>query len=131
MHQPNNSSFIDIFHGADLGKLLLRLVVFGSYFSLLFTFLLGIVFGLLIFPGIYFIIIKLALFWKPAYQIFAKIGGLREQEFKPMKIHPVSIFSNIISIGTYAAMIGVGIWMLFHLGFLHQNLIYVLLFHRS
>jgi hypothetical protein len=105
---------------------LLRIMAF-SLALFLFSIPLGIFFWL-IFHGIFWGLLGLAPYWKPAYLLTATIAGAEktDREFKPMQIHWVVFPFKCLSIGARFTTAAIGIWLVFRIGFLQQNLIYLL-----
>ena len=126
VNQSKQSSFQVLSLGMLQSRVLLRLMFIYGYFSFL-SILIGLAFWL-IFSGIFWVVFKLAPYWEPAYKITAKLMGVRDidKEFTPVRFLWYLVPLHCISIGVRASMIGFGIWMLIRMGFLQQNLIYML-----
>lgn len=109
---------------------LLRLAVIYAYFSFI-TILMGMAFYI-IFSGIFFFLIKMAFFWEPAFKLTAKLIGVQDLQWEYQPKHDPWFIWLLqgISISLRITVVGLGIWLLIRLGFLHQNLLYILLFHR-
>ena len=130
MDRPYQSSIQNLYKDIFNVKIFIRLLFILVYFSFLSLFV-GLAFWL-IFTGIYWCFFKLAAYWEPAYRFLAILIGAREIDkvFKPIHLSWYSIPFECLSIGVRLLMVGYGFWLLFHLGFYQQNLIYMIFFHH-
>lgn len=86
----------------------------------------GGIFFWLIFHGIFWGLLGLAPYWRPAYVLATTVAGAErtDREFRPMPIQKIVFPFICLSIGARFAMAVIGIWLIFRVGFLPQNLIY-------
>jgi hypothetical protein len=115
--------FKEVFHWRNFMRLIIPIIIVG---------LISLAFGfafMLIVNGIAFTILRLALYWQPAYSFYINAARLSDAPEQIPKLHltPGDIFYLFIRLTPYLFSICAGLWLLFELGFCGQNLICILI----
>ena len=121
---------LPLFRPENISRNLLHLLFIYTLLDLLAS-LLGIAI-LFIVQGILMTSLRLAPFWKPAYNLNALLSGnpVIKTEFHPLSRPWWHIPFLVIMISLGLFLIGLGIWVLSNNGFWEQNLIYLWLKHN-
>jgi hypothetical protein len=115
--------FKEVFHWRNIMRLIIPIIIIG-----MIALALGFAFMLIV-NGIAFTILRLALYWQPAYSLYTNATRLSDVPEQIPKHHLTrgDIFYLFIRLTPYLFSICAGIWLLFELGFCGQNLICMLL----